>query len=1175
MICCSCSVEFLKLDEGIVSSHAVSTTELSALLCSHGVRNVILNACQSASDRGSRSNLARCLVQSGIENAVGMAFKVTDIATSIFLRVLYQQYLQKRLSLVQAASYARRALLLKPQRASRYGTHINLMDYLLPIVYSSSTSVSPEKILGSLTAYTGIRSPFQLIGREADLLAIETDVAAGCRCIRLKGPPGIGKTSLILHAVRWWEMTGFATCKHVHTNLGQDISEIEMAACESLETTSKGGFPSTHSKLSVIVFDSLDELRFAPDTNVKDAIRRFRWLIKRLLSFENVCIILVANEDTIFGNLYLRLRNIEDSIHVLGPPDRNFWVRIALQILQGISTSLDLHDTREMFYFERSIELSRGNPLAIQLLARSFCTELLRPEDFYWKLVGSDSIRLDFDWAAQSEGANYLMGLRTVFGDLDRAPLTEQVCTHLYLTYFWHYLPPDLLVYRYFLCRALVDYQKMNQTLGPCWLPITWWDLPKFLANVIYDLLLGTPTRLQLRLLSEQPRTWEHRKQKYPEEDKLVCDALFGAKTDDTGFGLVWDEEFQIEKDRVEAMLDLRILSRGYNAHINSTGLKNFEQHLLIHPVATLYLKDRIKVLNPRLKRVMEKAFIYFQSYRFQKFNCDENEGSESYLQMSRRLEAEFENIMTAAHIGLHQNYRSPPGFGHPYGMTASYWQSVPENQSQILLDYFPAALDRINTELTSPYQSIIGCLRRLVSRILQLCENSAVLQEYRKILLVAEFQNIEWLSSQIARRLSEDNNNVIDEKLQRLRPLILRLSSQLIVPNSPGRSSSLDLDMQTVVERIRAHAISSVEKQELRDHDSLEEQSLGTVESENSTMSGLMNLILAMGDRSSNSADIDERLLNLLARNTETNGRPIERFYIHFALTASSIREADNERASEHLKFADREFRKLQRDQGSYSEAIRSFRGILNDFAVKLQFNKDVEHFMVHKTQESDFKALEKKAIRLVKKQHLEGRFAYSQVSLAAWSMGYFTRAARYAWKIQTSCEEDEEEAKGWRMTRDLMLAEIKLSENLVEEMNVMCSWNVEELRENMDAQLTSMIETCYNALRNIPDDESIVDPAFRCIIHIHLVWLSILNLDMAKAEQHREASENAGYIKMTLSLRHVKFYFQHVLDWTGAASSNNAKEGRVDVQMRLIPLIKMIFEGDQRIFDLSNERD
>ncbi|GAW21435.1 hypothetical protein ANO14919_109540 [Xylariales sp. No.14919] len=218
-----CRAYALFINEIKREAQLVSAEDLAGLLSSHGVRTVILNACQSAVEgEGPSANLAKALIQNGIKTVVAMGYKVLDVTARLFVSSFYDQLLRLNRSPLLAAQAARQCLLNKRTKKTNYLTEVPLDDYLVPSVYigdggmnyvDHELSISDLEMLRTsppeLPPDRSVDVDMNLIGREGELLMLKMDLMLESCITAIEGPPGVGKSALINGAAEWWKSTAF------------------------------------------------------------------------------------------------------------------------------------------------------------------------------------------------------------------------------------------------------------------------------------------------------------------------------------------------------------------------------------------------------------------------------------------------------------------------------------------------------------------------------------------------------------------------------------------------------------------------------------------------------------------------------------------------------------------------------------------------------------------------------------------------------------------------------------------------------------------------------------------------------------------------------------------------------------------------------------------------------
>ncbi|KAH7459226.1 hypothetical protein FOMA001_g20168 [Fusarium oxysporum f. sp. matthiolae] len=194
---------------------------VAEVLVRHMVPFVVLHACESAKETTQRTNLAKILVEHGIERVVAMAYKLTGTAAQIFIRTFYYHLLADRTRNPLPALHAARSVLFKNRvRLGKLDQEVVLPDYFVPVIYTSAgvtdvfhTSL-PEIELLEVARTFGMsfadpKLTRGVLGREQDILKIEwLLLREGHPNIALIiGPVGVGKTRLVHFLGNWWTKT--------------------------------------------------------------------------------------------------------------------------------------------------------------------------------------------------------------------------------------------------------------------------------------------------------------------------------------------------------------------------------------------------------------------------------------------------------------------------------------------------------------------------------------------------------------------------------------------------------------------------------------------------------------------------------------------------------------------------------------------------------------------------------------------------------------------------------------------------------------------------------------------------------------------------------------------------------------------------------------------------------
>lgn len=223
-------------------------TEVSTLLSTYGVKLVILNASRSAKASGAcEANIAETFIRDGVRAVIAFPYKVLNSGTEIFMSTFYRCLLTGSWDFAIALLETRRAMMKEKLREGRFGIKVSVEDWVVPILYhngGTEISVVGDDISGDVMAggndskgifskfhgllqanfpdpkpivastvnrqrasliSTGTLTQGEIIGRDCDIFRMEGMLDTSI--LRVVGPPGIGKSTLILHLCWWWKKT--------------------------------------------------------------------------------------------------------------------------------------------------------------------------------------------------------------------------------------------------------------------------------------------------------------------------------------------------------------------------------------------------------------------------------------------------------------------------------------------------------------------------------------------------------------------------------------------------------------------------------------------------------------------------------------------------------------------------------------------------------------------------------------------------------------------------------------------------------------------------------------------------------------------------------------------------------------------------------------------------------
>ncbi|CAM1506010.1 Fc.00g116470.m01.CDS01, partial [Cosmosporella sp. VM-42] len=200
--------------------HFVSCQAIAKALGAAKVKLVVANACQSASMKeGWENNFAAALVDQGVLYAVAMSYKISADGAKIFTQVMYSELLSGK-DIWHAALLARAYMRSNSERHARFGRLVNLQDWIVPVMYTSSRLdlskvISTQKPqpwwVGKLKMVEpGEEYPYGRafdVSRIEDLIFSKTPSDDRCRVLLLTGTGGIGKSHFLKYLSWWWEIS--------------------------------------------------------------------------------------------------------------------------------------------------------------------------------------------------------------------------------------------------------------------------------------------------------------------------------------------------------------------------------------------------------------------------------------------------------------------------------------------------------------------------------------------------------------------------------------------------------------------------------------------------------------------------------------------------------------------------------------------------------------------------------------------------------------------------------------------------------------------------------------------------------------------------------------------------------------------------------------------------------
>jgi hypothetical protein len=424
----------------------VPAEQLAEILAKHQVKTVILNACRSAVEgEKPEANLARTLIQAGMGTVIGMSYKVLDRSAGLFMHVLYDQLVSNNLPPLFAIQGARQYLIDHPSRLSKFNTSIEVDDYLVPIIYLRDS-------LKILAGHSQVQTPaildveqlgggkIELIGREGDLLDIETKLLMSAPSICIHGDRGIGKSAISTIAGAWWAATGFIdqyitvdsstlrsdslldildreTRKKPKTTKGkaQDANICEMS--KKGKSTSRS--PSLEKDLKkrikkrniLFIIDHV-ELMGENSLTMADLERQipfFRIFPSNADPSESRRLVLVITRRKVSWGRLDKFITVSHALKKWTPGNS---MAYSTSILRLEKDGPKLPTREDRAAIEQFGSFAQGNPLALKILLNGYCKSILDPQQFLAALMRGNCMDLDENWLQNTPGTGSVHEVR-------------------------------------------------------------------------------------------------------------------------------------------------------------------------------------------------------------------------------------------------------------------------------------------------------------------------------------------------------------------------------------------------------------------------------------------------------------------------------------------------------------------------------------------------------------------------------------------------------------------------------------------------------------------------------------------------------------------------------------------------------------------------------------------
>jgi len=386
----------------------VSADKLADLLNEYQVPIIILNACQSGKQVGAtETSLGSQLLAAGAQLVVAMGYSVTVSAARLMMTTLYRQLLDGQ-NPATAIRRARLDLYNDKRRKAAYAQEIRLEDWLLPVIYQNRTPVFDRTAFQDWSAtdsnsYTPPRTAYDFVGRDLDILQIESLLLRNKRNLLLvQGMGGAGKSTLLHHLGWWWQKTCFV---NQVVYFGYDfkayhLAEIVSGIGEELGLSLSGRpdddraavLSAFKSSRHLLILDNLEsvtgESLAVQNTLPPEAQTELRTFLQDLIGSRTL--VLFGSRG---GEAWLRPDPLRDTdVYALSGLDYEAQTELAEDILENVNAPRYPEQEEHQADFRRLLRLLNGCPLAMEVVLAGLVQDT--PGEIIERLQAAD-INLD------------------------------------------------------------------------------------------------------------------------------------------------------------------------------------------------------------------------------------------------------------------------------------------------------------------------------------------------------------------------------------------------------------------------------------------------------------------------------------------------------------------------------------------------------------------------------------------------------------------------------------------------------------------------------------------------------------------------------------------------------------------------------------------------------------
>jgi hypothetical protein len=422
----------------------VEATELANLLTGKGIPVCLLNACQSgkqiksplfASGEGgdldnekSRSplqnggtgtedyretSLGSQLIAAGMQMVVAMGYTVMVDAAKLMMQQVYAHLFDDN-DISEAIRLGRLELFNDKKRKAYFNKHIDLEDWLLPVVYSNQavkfnlrefTPQEEEEFWQTEGERYRFTSPeYGFFGRDLEILKIEKSLLRH-NILLLQGMGGTGKTTLLKYLRQWWQRTCFAKdifyfgYDEKAWNLEQIILEIGNKIYDRFdnfhrmlpEAKKQKLLKTLRAESYILILDNLESVTGQPlaiqNTLPETERNQIKDFLTRLVGGRTRVILGSRSRED-----WLQATTFKNNIYELQGLDKEARSDLAQAILQRHVTEKRIPAIRQDEDFQKLMKLLAGYPLAMEVVLANLKNQ--SPKEILSALQSAD-VKLD------------------------------------------------------------------------------------------------------------------------------------------------------------------------------------------------------------------------------------------------------------------------------------------------------------------------------------------------------------------------------------------------------------------------------------------------------------------------------------------------------------------------------------------------------------------------------------------------------------------------------------------------------------------------------------------------------------------------------------------------------------------------------------------------------------